>query len=171
MRNPAILLISCSRLLANSVGQPHKMSTCQNGAPPMYLPWSNNSVTADQVAISRGIQITIGTPPQILSMVPSTSDANLHVANKAYCAPSYNDSCMGGYGGVFNPSASSTYHLTPKGQWNGTYDPQLTSIASIYFNDVLSFGNATSYDFPMYLYRAWYCMSYVRFFFIGTSLR
>jgi len=58
----------------------------------MFLPWNNVSVTADQVAINRGIQIAIGTPPQIFSMRPSTADVDLYVANKADCAPSYNDS-------------------------------------------------------------------------------
>jgi hypothetical protein len=135
----------------------------------MFLPWNNISVTPDQVAINRGIQIAIGTPPQIFSMRPSTADVDLYVANKADCAPSYNDSCESFYGGVFDPNASSTFHLTTKGHWNGTDDPSLTGLASIYFNDVLFFGNATSYGFPLFLDQPGYGMSYVRFF-VSTSL-
>ena len=129
----------------------------------MFLPWNNLSVTPDQVAINRGIQIAIGTPLQIFSMRPSTTDDNLYVANKAVCAPSYNDSCTGMYGGVFNSNASSTYHPITKGYWNGTDDPQIAGLASIYFNDVLSFGNATSYGFPLIMDEPGYGMPYVQF--------
>jgi hypothetical protein len=133
----------------------------------MFLPWNNISVTSDQVAINRGIQIAIGTPPQIFSMRPSTADVDLYVANREDCAPSYNDTCEGPYGGVFNPKASSTYRVTTKGHWNGTDDPSLTSLASIYFNDVLSFGNATLDGFPLFLDQPGYGKPYMRPFFWG----
>ena len=146
------------------------MSVCPNGAPPMFLPWSNLSVTSDLVAINRGIQIAVGTPPQTVAVLPSVSDDDLYVANPADCAPAFNDSCEGSYGGIFNPKLSATYHLTTKGHWNGTDTPYLTSLASIYFNDVLLFGNATSYGFPMFFDQLGFGMPYVRFF-IGTSPR
>ncbi|KIW76102.1 hypothetical protein AYO21_08424 [Fonsecaea monophora] len=124
------------------------MSLCQNGSPPMFLPWSNVTVTTDQKAITRGIQISMGTPPQIVSLRPSNADDNLYVVNKAQCAPQYNDSCIGQFGGVFDYGASKTFLQVAEGQWNGTDQGNPSQLSFVYFNDVLTFGNATIYGFP-----------------------
>ncbi|OQV04101.1 hypothetical protein CLAIMM_09043 [Cladophialophora immunda] len=124
------------------------MSLCHNGAPPMFLPWSNVTVTTDQKAITRGIQISMGTPPQIVSLRPSTADDNLYVVNKAQCAPQYNDSCIGQFGGVFDYSASKSFVQVAEGQWNGTDQGNPSQLSFVYFNDLLTFGNASIYGFP-----------------------
>lgn len=114
----------------------------------MLLPWTNVTVTTDQSAITRGIQVSMGNPPQIVSLRPSTSDDVLYVVNKAQCAPEYNSSCIGSYGGVFDYGASNTFQQVAEGQWNGTNDGNPSQLSYIHFNDVLGFGNATLYGFP-----------------------
>lgn len=112
------------------------------------LPWKNVTVTTDQSAITRGIQISMGTPPQIVSLRPSTSDDGLYVVNKAQCAPEYNSTCIGSYGGVFDYGASRTFNQVSEGQWNGTVSSSSDDLSFIHFNDALGFGNATVYGFP-----------------------
>ena len=54
----------------------------------MFLSWTNNSITGDQNAINRrGIQVGIGTLLQIFSLLPTTADRDIYIANKADCAP------------------------------------------------------------------------------------
>jgi hypothetical protein len=117
----------------------------------MFLPWTNVTVTLDQKALSRGIPLSIGNPPQPVSLRPSTGDDELYVVNRAVCGPSYNDSCIGSYGGVFNPSASKSFYQVSEGQWNGTIAQNPNDLSLVYFNDVLTFGNATAYGFPAIL--------------------
>ncbi|KIX09883.1 uncharacterized protein Z518_00964 [Rhinocladiella mackenziei CBS 650.93] len=124
------------------------MSLCQNGAPPMYLPWANVTVTTDQKAINRGFQLSMGTPPQIISLRPSTADDVLYVVNKAQCAPEYNTTCIGQYGGVFDYSTSSTFLQVAEGQWNGTIEENPNSLSFVHFYDTLTFGNASIYGYP-----------------------
>ncbi|KIV91552.1 hypothetical protein PV10_06080 [Exophiala mesophila] len=126
------------------------MSLCQNGAPPMHLPWSNITVTTDQKAITRGIQLTLGTPPQIVALRPSTSDYNLYVANRVSCEPEFNATCIAGYGGVFDYTESSTFTQVTEAQWNGTKYPDDVTLSYVHFNDVLSFGNGTIYGYPAF---------------------
>ncbi|KAJ9495762.1 hypothetical protein H2202_008805 [Exophiala xenobiotica] len=124
------------------------MSNCQNGVPPMYLAWENVTVTTDQKAINRGVQISMGSPAQILSLRPSTTDDNLYVVNKANCAPQYNDSCAGLYGGVFDYSSSKTFAQISEAQWNGTEESNPNQLSFVHFNDMLTFGNASIYGYP-----------------------
>lgn len=114
----------------------------------MLLPWSNVTVTTDQQAISRGIQMSMGTPPQIVALRPSTADGDLYVVNKAQCAPDYNDSCIGLYGGVFDYAASSTFLQVSQAQWNGTTEPNPNQLSFVHFNDLLTLGNASILGFP-----------------------
>ncbi|RVX71122.1 hypothetical protein B0A52_03488 [Exophiala mesophila] len=126
------------------------MSLCQNGAPPMHLPWSNITVTTDQKAITRGIQLTLGTPPQIVALRPSTADYNLYVANRVSCEPEFNATCIAGYGGVFDYTESSTFTQVTEAQWNGTKYPDDVTLSYVHFNDVLSFGNGTIHGYPAF---------------------
>ncbi|KAJ9634794.1 hypothetical protein H2204_006027 [Knufia peltigerae] len=124
------------------------MSDCQNGAPPMYLSWSNVTVTTDQKAINRGVQISMGTPPQIVSLRPSTTDENLYVVNRENCAPEYNDTCAGLYGGVFDYAKSSTFTQVAAAQWNGTDAENPNQLSFVHFNDALTIGNASIRGYP-----------------------
>lgn len=124
------------------------MSLCPNGAPPMYLPWTNVTVTTDQKAITRGIQVSMGSPPQIVALRPSTSDENLYVVNKVQCAPDYNDTCIATYGGVFDYNASSTFIQVAEAQWNGTPEANPNELSFVHFNDLLTLGNASIYGYP-----------------------
>lgn len=116
----------------------------------MLLPWTNVTVTTDQKAITRGIQLTMGSPPQIVALRPSTSDTNLYVVNEANCEPELNSTCIGTYGGVFDYRDSKTFSQVSEGQWNGTVVPSSKSLSYIHFNDQLSFGNATIYGYPAF---------------------
>lgn len=116
----------------------------------MLLPWTNVTVTPDQKAITRGIQLTMGTPPQIVALRPSTSDSNLYVVNAASCEPELNSTCIGGFGGVFDYKDSTTFTQVTEAQWNGTASSNDNSLSYVHFNDVLSFGNATIYGYPSF---------------------
>lgn len=70
------------------------------------------------------------------------------MVNKAQCAPGYNDSCYGLFGGVFDSSASKTFLQVAEGQWNGTDQANPNQLSLVHFNDALSFGNATVYGYP-----------------------
>lgn len=114
----------------------------------MFLEWTNVTVTTDQKAISRGIQISMGSPPQIVSLRPSTADDTLYVVNRAQCAPEYNASCIGQFGGVFDYSASNTFLQVSAGQWNGTREENPSQLSFVHFYDTLTFGNASIYGYP-----------------------
>jgi hypothetical protein len=77
---------------------------------------------------------------------------------KQTAPPSYTDGCIGGYGGVYDSGASSTFRKTIESQWNGTYEPNPAGLALVYFNDVLQFGNATAYGFPLLMDQPGYDM-------------
>ncbi|KAK5290191.1 hypothetical protein LTR99_011117 [Exophiala xenobiotica] len=126
------------------------MSSCPNGAAPMFLEWGNTSVTIDQT-LARGIEIGIGTPQQIVALTPSSNDNDLYVVNKQACQPSYNDSCAGLFGGLFNPTASTSYVEVTQAQWNGTAEPNPNHLSHIYFNDDISFGNTIVDGFPAFM--------------------
>ncbi len=135
------------------------MSTCENGAPPMYLNWGNITVTTDQKAVNRGIQISMGTPPQIVSLRPSTTDNNLYVVNKNQCAPTYNNTCLGAYGGVFDYNRSDTFAQVSEGQWNGSQAGVPDQSAFIHFDDLLTLGNASFERYPVLYPELNYCRS------------
>jgi hypothetical protein len=126
---------------------------CGNGVPPLLLPWTNVSVTKDGNAISRGIEISVGTPNQIVSLRPTIADYNVFLFNQADCKSESNDSCIGYDGGTYDSGKSSTFYLTTQARWNGTYNALEQSSGSfIYFNDVIDFGqNGTVYGFPMFM--------------------
>src|ERR1700761_1481917 len=114
------------------------MSICPNGAAPMFLEWGNVSVNLDQT-LTRGIQIGIGTPQQIVALRPATGDNDLYVVNEQACRPSYNDTCSGQFGGLFNVSASTTFVEVTQGQWNGTPEPNPSHLSFVYFYDDIAF--------------------------------
>lgn len=127
-------------------------ATCNNTAAPLYLPWTNVTVSQDGHATSRGIAVGIGTPQQIVALIPSISDDVTWLYNAQDCVSPTNDSCLGYRGGVYNQLQSSTYRQTTQGQWNGTHRANELDAPYIYFNDNLYFGsNGTAYGFPLLL--------------------
>ena len=108
--------------------------------PPLSLPWSNITVSKDGVAVSRGIELGIGTPNQVFSFRPSTTVNNTRVANVHTCGSEANTSCVGAKGGVFDSSQSSSFVLSLKTRWNGSAtDSEGDTGAYVYFNDVMDF--------------------------------
>jgi hypothetical protein len=126
---------------------------CANGVPPMLLPWTNVTVSKDGNAVSRGIEVGVGTPNQVFSLRPSIGDVNMWLFNLATCGSASNDSCIGTAGGAYSSGSSSTFQLTTQARWNGTQSViEQSSGSFIYFNDVIDFGqNGTVYGYPMFM--------------------
>ncbi|KIW68716.1 hypothetical protein PV04_04640 [Phialophora macrospora] len=126
--------------------------TCANTASPLLLRWTNITVSSDNRALSRGIALELGSPPQILSLLPAIGNNNTFVFNAADCATSTNDSCIGPKGGVFDPSKSTTYRQTSQTTWNGSQTRELEGGSYIYFNDYLGVTtSSTIYGFPVFM--------------------
>ncbi|KAK3637412.1 hypothetical protein LTR22_018284 [Elasticomyces elasticus] len=119
--------------------------------PPLALAWTNTTVTADGLGVTRGVEMGIGTPNQIFALRPYTALNNTRVNNVADCGSVSNDTCIGGQGGVFSSQASSSYSVSIKGNWNGSEVDEEDSTGSyVYFNDKVSFLSAASvYGFPV----------------------
>lgn len=93
----------------------------------------------------------IGSPQQIFALRPYTQLNNTRVNNIADCSNVSNDTCIGGEGGVFNSSMSSTYSVTIKGNWNGSQvDSESSTGSYVYFNDKITYqSQATVNGFPV----------------------
>ncbi|KAL8779724.1 MAG: hypothetical protein Q9213_006792 [Squamulea squamosa] len=118
---------------------------------PLSLSWSNITVSSNGVAVTRGIELGIGTPNQIFSLRPSTTLNNTRIANVLDCVSASNTSCVGGKGGVFDSSKSSTFVVSLKNRWNGSAaDSEAATGAYVYFNDVIDFqANGTVLGYPL----------------------
>ena len=118
---------------------------------PLSLPWSNVTVSTDGVAVTRGIELGIGTPNQIFSLRPSTTINNTRLSNVIDCGSEANTSCIGGKGGVYDSSKSSTFSVSIKDRWNGSAADTETATGSyLYFNDFIDFrSNGSILGFPL----------------------
>ncbi|KAL8996891.1 MAG: hypothetical protein Q9169_003702 [Polycauliona sp. 2 TL-2023] len=118
---------------------------------PLSLAWSNITVSSNGVAVTRGIELGIGTPNQIFSLRPSTTLNNTRIANVLDCGNQSNTQCIGGKGGVFDSSKSSSFVVSLKNRWNGSAaDTEAATGAYVYFNDVIDFqANGTVQGYPL----------------------
>ena len=118
---------------------------------PLLLPWGNVTVSTNGVAVTRGLELGIGTPNQIFSLRPSTTLNNTRLSNVLDCGSEANTSCVGGKGGVYDSSKSSTYSVSIKDRWNGSVADTETATGSyVYFNDFVNFqSNASIQGFPL----------------------
>ena len=118
---------------------------------PLSLPWSNVTVSANGVAVTRGIELGIGTPNQVFAFRPSTILNNTRLSNVLDCDSEANTSCVGGHGGVYNSSKSSSFAVSIKDRWNGsTADTETATGSYVYFNDFIDFGfNESIWGFPL----------------------
>lgn len=119
--------------------------------PPLTLAWSNTTVSQDGLAVTRGIEIGIGTPIQIFAFRPETTLNNTRINNVLDCGSASNDTCVGAEGGVFTTAKSSTYSVSIKAQWNGSQIDEEDSTGSyVYLNDYVDFQtNGHVYGFPL----------------------
>ncbi|KAF2177629.1 hypothetical protein K469DRAFT_356510 [Zopfia rhizophila CBS 207.26] len=127
----------------------HTVSQCD--IPPLKLAWSNITVTQDGLGVARGFELGIGTPHQIFAFRPATSLNNTRINNVLSCGSASNNSCIGGFGGGFDPSKSKTYSVSIKSQWNGSQvDAESSTGAYVYFNDDVGFqSNGHVEGFPL----------------------
>lgn len=126
--------------------------SCPNGASPLLLPWTNVTVSDDGKAVSRGIEIGVGTPVQVMSLRPAIVSNNLFLFNVAECGSAANSTCLGNHGGVYDPTKSSTYEPSTKAQWNGTLGRDTDAGSYIYLNDDLSYGTTgRETEFPLFM--------------------
>ncbi|OCL11299.1 acid protease [Glonium stellatum] len=127
------------------------LAAAQCDISPLQLTWSNTTVSNDGLAVTRGIEVGIGTPNQIFAFRPATTLNNTRINNVLGCVSAANDSCVGGEGGVFDSSKSSTYEVSIKAQWNGSQiDQESSTGAYVYFNDVVDFqSNGHVRGFPL----------------------
>ena len=118
---------------------------------PLSLPWSNVTVSINGVAVTRGIELGIGTPNQIFSLRPSTTLNNTLLSNVVDCGSEANTSCVGGKGGVYDSSKSSTFAVSIKDRWNGSaVDTETATGSYVYFNDFIDFrSNGSILGFPL----------------------
>ncbi|OAG22759.1 hypothetical protein CC77DRAFT_1018742 [Alternaria alternata] len=119
--------------------------------PPLTLTWANLSVTQDGLGVARGIELGIGTPHQIFAFRPSTTLNNTRINNVVNCGSATNDSCIGGLGGAFDSTKSTSYAVSIKSQWNGSQiDDEDDTGGYVYFNDDVAFQENGHVDgFPL----------------------
>jgi hypothetical protein len=123
---------------------------CSNGVEPLLLPMTNVSLAQDGLPARYGIEVRIGSPGQVMAMMPSMSDKDVFLKNVNACNDTVDKQCVGYNGGVYDARASESYAQSSATQWNGseTYE---TEGAFEYFNDLLKPGlDGTNYGFPMY---------------------
>lgn len=108
---------------------------------PLALPRSNVSVSGGVAVAVNGIEVGIGTPNQIISLIPSTSLNNTRIRSKADCGDPVDPQCVGSSGGVWDNTKSSTFSSSLQARWNGS-QPDIG--ANAYFNDVLDFSTTAS---------------------------
>jgi hypothetical protein len=137
-------------LAALVIVQP-RLVTAQCDIPPLTLTWSNITVTQDGLGVARGIELGIGSPHQIFAFRPSTTLNNTRINNVVNCGSASNDSCVGGLGGAFDATKSSSYSVSIKSQWNGSQiDDEDSTGAYVYFNDDVAFQENGHVDgFPL----------------------
>lgn len=118
---------------------------------PLSLPWSNVTVSTNGVAVARGLELGIGSPNQIFSLRPSTTLNNTRLSNVLDCGSEANTSCVGGKGGVYGSSKSSTCSVSIKDRWNGSAADTETATGSyVYLHDFIDFqSNDSIWGFPL----------------------
>ncbi|KAL9036221.1 MAG: hypothetical protein Q9214_006231 [Letrouitia sp. 1 TL-2023] len=107
---------------------------------PLSLRRSNVSVS-DDIAVSNGVELGVGTPNQIFALIPSTSLNNTRLRNKAECGDPADPGCVAYSGGVWDNTKSSTFSSSLQARWNGSL-PDIG--ANAYFNDVLDCSTTAS---------------------------
>jgi hypothetical protein len=94
---------------------------CSNYVEPLQLPFTNVSLPAiGPKAFSRGISISIGTPPQQLRLLPALDSNHTWVSGGSLCTDPSDVECKTRLGGVYEPLNSSTAAFTSLKFWNDT---------------------------------------------------
>lgn len=153
------ILFSCASRGAGSVGGDlfliMEQTTCLvGGVQPLQLPWTNNSLNSDGIGSAKGIAISIGNPPQYLSIAPGINQNNTFVVNVDNCGSETNYSCIASYHGVYSPPAGVNWTSTLL-SWNGTAGSDVSSKLNddiVFFNDVFNIGGKQIPGVPFVTY-------------------
>lgn len=121
-------------------------STCLiGGVAPWVIPIKDNRVGSGNSALTKGVAVTISSNPnQLFSLRPITTRNNTFVPGPSACSSPSNDTCVAGYGGIYNPPAGVN-KTNDAGSWNGTASGRPGSVGNVYYNDLL---RIASHDFP-----------------------
>lgn len=126
--------------------------SCSSGIKPLQFTIQNVTLTKDGRALSNGVAIQIGTPPQTFALTPTTLLNNTFVNNIATCGSDSNTTCVSVIGGGFDPLASSTFKESTADAWNGSIESEadvFLNSDSLYFNDVLTAAGHQILGFPL----------------------
>lgn len=129
-----------------------RVSMSCSGIQPVQLTLHNVSLSNDGTALTYGVPVQIGTPPQQFAMFPESGLNNTWVNSLANCnGGTSNDSCVSEAGGLFNPDVSSTFARTDQSVWNGSSENPLAGFntdGGVYFNDVMEVNANRLLGFP-----------------------
>ncbi|KAF4634073.1 hypothetical protein G7Y89_g4042 [Cudoniella acicularis] len=120
--------------------------------PPLVLKIENNTLSGDGIALNRGIACSVGGEVEGLRL--DFSRNNTSFRNSLDCASAGSTSnisqCIGASGGVYDLTASSTFHAVTNNAWNvSSIDPSANGAHIIRGYDTAIFGpNVTISNFP-----------------------
>ena len=133
------------------------VSTCiVGGIEPIQLPITNNGISVNSAAASKGISYSIGADSQLFSVMPYFGENNTCLTLVNICGTKSNDSCVAKYGGVYAPP-SDVLATADQANWNGTFESRFQQgdadgSTELYFNDVMRIGGYDIPGLPIYTY-------------------
>lgn len=115
---------------------------CANGVEPLQLPIRNETwQRKGWSTTSRGNLIGVGSPQQLIAVLPSFYWNDTVIHNGQGCnttAQNYTEArCATMYAGWYDPVVSETYESKSSSQWNGTDEP---NTGYSLFADDMSYG-------------------------------
>ena len=126
---------------------------CANGIQALQLP-IRNVTFAEGGSVTRGIELGLGSPQQIISALPSVQDLDLPLLSSQSC-DRFNgtrEQCIAVSGGVYDPARSTTHEQVRLSEWNGTWDDGWFAGNWLFFNDRVGFGAEGAIDdFPVFM--------------------
>ena len=126
---------------------------CESSVEPLQLPILNSTLNTGST-FARGIAIGIGTPQQILSLLPKTYVKQIVLSNAAQC-DAEDPVCLSAFGGRYDPSKSDSFSQVTMAQWNASKDNENLRNEDVWFYDNIAYGSNSSADgFPLVMKKA-----------------
>lgn len=126
---------------------------CESSIEPLQLPILNSTLNSGST-FARGIAIGIGTPQQILSLLPKTYVEQVVLSNTARCDLE-DPVCLSAFGGIYDSSESNSFAQVTMAQWNASTENENLRNEDLWFYDTISYGSNSSTDgFPLVMKKA-----------------